>query len=270
MANPVPILEWPTPDLRQLGLFMDTVPQLEWNLRYGAGVTFQPIDLTDLSLVATPDTWCAQESSPPAARACKAFETQTAFQVLDSFTATTLEFDEPEMREDVARRWPLLISEALAREFLLGTGGSNHNLTTDATALAATSTIIAGIAELEEAMAINLGNTLGMIHMAPSALVYAVTNGTVSYNGGRYYSPGGHLVVADAGYQPAGGETTTTTMYATGLVRWSLSPRESRMDTVTDGVTMSAFKNQLLWLEDAIGLIVFDPETVWSTAATRA
>jgi hypothetical protein len=226
------------------------------------------MDLTDLTLVATPDTWCAQESDPTSgARACVDFETQTAFQVMDIFGATSLEYNAEEMAANVRDRWPLLISEAFAREFLAGAGGSNHNLGADDVPVAASASVVAGIAELEEAMALGLGNTLGMIHMTPSALVYGVTNGTVSYNNGRYYSPGGHLVVADAGYQVT--ETSTTVMYGTGLVRYAVSEPMSRMDDIMSGVPLSAFKNQLLWLEQAIGLIIFDPNTVWSTVATK-
>ncbi len=269
MANPVPIFPWPTPDLRQRGLFTDTVPQIDWDRHYGAGVKFQPLDLADLTLVATPDTWCVQESDPTGgARACKAFVTQTAFQIMDIFGASSLEYTAAEMEANVEDRWPLLISEAFAREFLTGNGGSDHNLTTDGVGATTPSTVREGIAELEEQMALGLGNTLGMIHMTPSALVYGVTNGTVSYNNGRYYSPGGHLVVADAGYQVT--ETSTTIMWGTGLVRWAVSPMDSRMDNIMDGVSLSAFKNQLLWLEQAIGIIIFDPTTVYKTVATRA
>jgi hypothetical protein len=265
----VPIFPWPTPDLRPVGLFTQTVPEIPWDRHYGAGVKFQPLDLTDLTLVATPDTWCVEESDPTGgARACVDFETQTAFQIMDIFGASSLEYTAEEMQANVRERWPLLISEALAREFLAGSGGSNHNLTADGVGVTTPSTVHEGIAELEEQMALGLGNTLGMIHMTPSALVYGVTNGTVSYNGGRYYSPGGHLVVADAGYQVS--ETTTTTMWGTGLVRYAVSESLSRMDDIMSGVPLSAFKNQLLWLEQAIGIIIFDPNTVYKTVATRA
>ena len=264
-----PILSWPTPELRPRGLFLDTVPSIPWVNRYGFGVTFQPMDLADLSLIVMPTTTpCATEADQPAARECKAAVVQTAFNVIDSITGPSREWTQEELVADIERRWPLLISEAFAREMLAGTGGSDHNLTADGVGATTPATVREGIAELEEQMALGLGNTLGFIHLTPSALVYAVTNGTVSYNNGRYYSPGGHLVVADAGYQVT--ETTTTTMFATGLVRWAAGPREARMDTVSDSLVMGTVKNQLMWTEQAYGIIVFDPATVYKTVATRA
>lgn len=269
MANPITIFDWPMPPMRTRGLFLETVTEIPWDPHYGFGVKFQPEDLTDLSLVVLPDTApCGEESAPPAARTCLDYETQTAFNVLDSFAGSSLEYTAEEMQEEVDERWPILISEAFAREFLAGAGGSDHNLTTDGTGATTPSTVREGIAELEEQMALGLGNTLGYIHMTPSALVYGVTNGTVSYNNGRYLSPGGHLVVVDAGYQVT--ETSTTTMWGTGQVYWAAGPRQSRMDNIMDGVTLSAFKNQLLWIEQAMGIILFDPNTVYKTVATRA
>lgn len=269
MAMPVPIFPWPTPQLHTRGLFTSTVTEVPWNLRYGGGVTFQPLDLTDLDLVAVPLDGCTEESDPTSlARECITAVVQTAFNVMDSFKAPAREYTWEEMQADIDRRWPLVISEAIAREFLAGAGGSNHNLTADGVGATTPANVAGGIAELEEDMALGLGNTLGYIHMTPSALVYAVQNGVVVFNGGRYYSPGGHLIVADSGYQVA--ETTTTVMYGTGQVFWALDNRLPRMDSPVDGMTLSALKNQLYLLEQAYGIIIFDPNTVYKTTATKA
>ena len=269
----VEIVPAPPVELRPLGLFTQTVPEVPWNPRFGRGVTFQPVDLTDLTVLSVPDDApCSTESDLAAARACKAYVTQTGFNLLDQVSDQANVFGgtaEDDLRADISRRWPLVVSEAIAREFLTGTAGSTHNLTADAGAAVATpATVHGGIAELEEEMALGLGNTLGMIHMTPSALVYAVTNGSVNYNNGRYYSPGGHLVVADAGYQVA--ETTTTAMFGTGAVLWSMGPRDSRLDTLSDGMDWGTKKNTLLWVEQAMAIFWYDPDTVWLATATKA
>jgi hypothetical protein len=270
----VPLYDLPAPSLRPVGLFEQTATRVEWVNRYAAGVTFEPYDLTGLTLDDIPADLCATEGDLGAARECVAWVTQTGFNLIDQFTGQTREEDEASMRANIAARWPLLLSEAFAREFLAGAGGSNHNLTADAEDIGATSTVQIAIAELEEIMARGtgtsepLGNTLGMIHMTPSALVYAVTNGIVNRRGDTYYSPGGHLVVADAGYQVA--ETTTSTMYASGPVYWALGERDARLDTLSDGMSWSSKKNTLLWVEQAMGVIIFAPDSVWKTAVTKA
>jgi hypothetical protein len=272
----VPLFQLPAPDLRPLGLFEQTAYRIPWVNRYAQGVTFQPYDFTDLTLDDIPADLCATEGDLAAARECLAWVTQTGFNVIDQYTGQTREEDEASMRENIAVRWERLISEAFARELLAGAGGSNHNLTTDAEDITGggISTVRGAIAELEEVMArgtatsSQLGNTLGMIHMTPSALVYAVTNGTISYNNGRYFSPGGHRVVADAGYQVT--ETTTTDLYGTGPVYWALGERQARMDALSDGMSWSSKKNTLLWVEQAMGIILYAPDSVWKATATKA
>lgn len=263
------IFEWPTPELRDIGLFTQTVPQLPWNDRFPLGVQYQPMDFTDVRTVAVGSDPCSTDADLLAAREFPAVVTQTGFLIYDQITCSTLWKTEEELQENLDDRWPLMVSEAFAREFLTGAAGSDHNLTTDTVAPVATSTVREGIAELEEKMAIGLGNTLGMIHMTPSALVYGVTNGTIDEEDeGLYVSPGGHHVVADAGYQVA--ETSTTVMYGTGLVRWSVSGYNSRSTTFSDYIDQVTRKNIGLWVKQAYGIIIFDPATVWSVTATRA
>lgn len=272
----VPLFQLPVPDLRTIGLFEQTAYRVPWVNRYAQGVTFQPYDLTGLTLDDLPSDLCATEGDLAAARECVAWVTQTGFLLLDQFTGQSREEDEESMRANIDTRWDLLLSEAFAREFLAGAGGSNHNLTADAEDITGggLSTVRAAIAELEEVMARGtatsepLGNTLGMFHMSPSALGYAVTNGTVNKLGTVYYSPGGHRVVADAGYQVT--ETTTTDVYATGPVYWALDERDSRMDGLSDAMSWSSKKNTLLWVEQAMGIIVYAPDSVWKATATKA
>jgi len=123
---------------------------------------------------------------------------------------------------------------------------------------------------MEERLALGLRNSQGFIHLAPSALAWAVTNGTINLRGDRYYSPGGHIVIADAGYQVS--ETTASVVYASGPVWWKMTNRQGVARSVDEIFDWDAAdrKNLQVVIEELYGLLVFDPATVWSTSATKA
>jgi hypothetical protein len=83
-----------------------------------------------------------------------------------------------------------------------------------------------------------------------------VTNGTINLRNGVYYSPGGHPVVADSGYEGDAG------FYATGPVYFDITDVEifNSIEAV-DGFT--EVRNILNSLQMAYAVLAFDPDTVW-------
>ena len=262
-----PVVQLPAPSIRPVGTFLNTVPRVTWNDRYALGVLFQTTDFADLSYEGIPSGGpCVDMMSTITPRDFTDTEEQGAFSVLDAVTCSSIGKTYEELNADLANHWAFTISEAVARAAMYGTGGGPHSFVADAVGSTTPSSVHEGIAELEEQLALAIGNVQGMIHMSPSALVYAVTNGTVNRRGDIYYSTGGHIVVADAGYQVS--ETTTTIMYGTGPVWYALGERASRAGD--DWEFNDWTHNDLLSLEQAYGIILYDPDVVFKTTATRA
>lgn len=263
-----PIFRLPAPQLRSVGLFTNTVQRFQWEDRFGLGVKFQTTDLADLTYEGVPSGGpCVDMNTNITPRDFTDVEEQGAFSILDAVTCSSIGKTPEELTTNLAEHWDLTISEAVAREAMYGTAGGGHHFSSDATSAGSTSTVHDGIAELEERLATAIGNTQGMIHMAPSALTYAILNGAVNRRGDNYFSPSGHLVVADAGYQAVEAGTTSV-VYATGPVYFSLSDRASRAQF--DWEFNDWTHNDLLALEQAFGIVLYDPDVVFSVTATRA
>lgn len=115
---------------------------------------------------------------------------------------------------------------AMAQELITGTVGGN-GLSTTATSVGGAVTIANGaVGVMEEWLGARVGNTRGVLHVSKTTLaaLYAAT--AITFDGGRYYTPSGHYVLADAGYQesimaPSGGAASTAAngyAYITGPV----------------------------------------------------
>jgi hypothetical protein len=264
------VVSLPVPTLRPIGLFTSVANRIGWQDRYGLGVRFQTTDLTDLTFEGVPSGGpCNDVNTNITARDFTDVEEQNSFSVIDAVTCSSLWKTYEQLNANVDEHFAHMISEALAREAMYGTGGSVHNFATDAVATdpATASTVLGAIAELEENLATAIGNTQGAIHMAPSALSYAIVNGTVNRRGDSLYSPGGHLVIADAGYQTVEAGTTSV-IYATGPVAFATGGQASRAQfdwEFNDWTT-----NQLLALHAEFGIILYDPNHVFKITATKA
>lgn len=84
----------------------------------------------------------------------------------------------------------------------------------------------------------------GMIHVTPQLLVHLSTVGAIYRDSGAWYTPMGHLVVADDGYTGAGpGEdggvpaSSSQWAYATSMLRVRLSPVQTVPDLPEDDTT---------------------------------
>lgn len=263
-----PVVQLPAPVIRPVGTFLNTVPEVRWEDRYALGVRFQTTDFADLSYEGIPSGGpCVDINTNITPRDFTDTEDQGAFSILDAVTCSSIGKTYEELNADLRQHWNLTISEAVARQAMYGTSGGPHYFAADAVDASTATTVYHAIAELEERLATSIGNVQGMIHMAPSALVYGVINGTVNRRGDVYYSPGGHIVVADAGYQ-AVESSTTSVIYATGPVWFALSSPASR--AADDWEFNDWTHNDLLSLEQAFGIILYDPDVVFKVTATRA
>jgi hypothetical protein len=264
------VISLPTPVLRPVGLFATVAQNVRWSDRYGLGVRFQTTDLADLTYEGVPSGGpCTDVNTSITPRSFTDVEEQNAFSMIDAVTCSSLWKTYEQLNEDVDLHFRLMVSEALAREAMYGTGGSVHHFTADAVATnpGTASTVVGAIAELEENLATSIGNTQGAIHISPSALTYAIVNGTVNRRGELLYSPGGHLVIADAGYQLAEASTTSV-IYATGPVSYAVGGQQSRAQY--DWEFNDWTHNDLLALHQQFGIILYDPNKVFKITATKA
>lgn len=263
-----PVIEnYPAAPVRPVGLFLDTARRLtSITFRFPLGVKFQGANYDGL-FVNDVDCTPSGLQSP---HGYKDIEEQPAFSIYDSVICTTLSKTFDEVSAYIAERWPVLISNAYATELLTGAVSGGHSLQGDDTALGASSTVLGAISTLDAVLAQNLRGGQGMLHLAPSLLAYAVTNGSVNRRGDTYFSPSGHVVVADSAYEPSGDpdSVTTVTAYATGPVYWAATDRIPLSGIAHENTDFA--RNTVQAIEESYGLLLFDPDLVWSTVTTKA
>lgn len=261
-----PVLDYPAAPVRPWGLFLQTAQRINPSFRFPLGVKFQGANYDPLFLN---DADCTP-SGLMEPHGYKDVEEQPAFSVYDSVICSTLSKTFEEVSAYIEQRWPVLISHAYATELLTGAASGGHSLQGDDTALGASATVLGAVSTLDGVLAQNLRGGQGMLHMAPSILVYAVKDGVVNLKGGKYFSPSGHLVVADSAYEPAGDPdgVTTVPVYATGPVYWAATDRRPLSGIAHENTDFS--RNTVRAVEEAYGLLLFDPDLVWSTVTTKA
>lgn len=256
-----PVIQLPTPALRDVGLLLDNIPRPGIDSRWPLGVKFQPFDFTALLFN---DSDCAPTNLPGTNRTFPTVVEQPAFSIWDAVKCSTLWMTPQELEDNVRYRWPNLISYAFAQELLTSNASGGHSLQDDDVDLGASASVQVALAEAEEFLALNLKNSVGLVHMSPSLLAYAVANNHVFRRGNTYYTPGGHIVIADAGYQVA--ETTTSVMYVTGPVFYAMTDVESLGAPYSN---LDRTHNDYRALQMAYGILLFDPALVRSTTVTK-
>lgn len=212
---------------RTRGLLIDTADRIPNSVRWMAGVTLRPwgcsgfipadADYCDFD-AAELDDFFAVGTNP-------VFD---AFDIYNTESCTTLDSDISVLNDRVEKRWGVMVSEQVAARLNLELAARATAVTT-----APISTSIL-IAKAEEALALTLHGGLGMVHMSPAALSMVVAEGSVDFTDGQWRTPGGHVVVADAGH--TGIEPTAETLldgtewvYTTGAVLFGLG--EPRIPT---------------------------------------
>lgn len=129
-------------------------------------------------------------------------DSRLAFMLWAAMSGSTLDAENEVVGDLTLRRMGDFVSYTMADELITGAiGGSG--LADDATPIVGGPVTIANgaVGHMEEWFATRAGNTQGFLHVSKTTLaaLYAAT--AVTYEGGRYYTPSGHIVVADGGYQ---------------------------------------------------------------------
>jgi hypothetical protein len=122
-------------------------------------------------------------------------------------------------------------SKAVAKEFWTGTlEPTNPHLADGAdaagfgapTAVGAALSPRAGLSLLVQALADGNGEP-GMIHMRPRLLQYLASIGAARYEGGKWYTATGAIIVADAGYPGTGPTGQAITNVAGAITEWAFA-----------------------------------------------
>lgn len=212
---------------RTRGLLIEAADRIPNSVRWLAGVTLRPWGCS--GFVPSDADYCDFESD----ELDDFFDVGTnpvfdAFDIYNTESCSTLDSDISVLNARVETRWGVMVSEQVAARL-------NVELAARA-AVATTGPINTSIliAKAEEQLALTLHGGLGMVHMSPAALSMVVAEGSVDLRDSQWRTPGGHLVVADAGHtgvQPTG-ETLldgTEWVYTTGAVLFGLG--EPRVPT---------------------------------------
>jgi hypothetical protein len=126
------------------------------------------------------------------------------------------------------------------------------------------------VGAVEDGLADAWRGSVGMIHMPPSVLFQV--RSVLTFQDGRYYTPSGHVVVADAGYQagsPASGVVTTNTawIYGSSPVHFLYqTPNWSGFDWENIDFT----RNEITMRVDGIAIAVFEPCSVVASLVNYA
>lgn len=202
-------VELPSAPRRPLGLLADaltpttfTDAELKGNPnRWILGATFVPWGCSDLS--AGPND-CDPESY--SATGFPTEVTQPSFLLWDALQCTTLSGVGDIMDGRIVTRLRDLASAAVASELLSGTASGGDGLADVATSPTdvpfgwpALSPVDA-LTVIEEELADRLHGLQGMIHVTPGLLHRLTVLGGVVRDDQLWYTPTGHVVVADAGY----------------------------------------------------------------------
>ena len=212
---------------RTRGLLIDTADRIPNSVRWLAGVTLRPWGCS--GFVPADADYCDFESD----ELDDFFDVGTnpvfdAFDIYNTESCSTLDSDISVLNARVETRWGVMVSEQVAARL-------NLELAARAT-VATTGPINTAIliAKAEEQLALTIHGGLGMVHMSPAVLSMVVAEGSVDLRDGMWLTPGGHVVVADAGHtgiEPTG-ETLldgTEWVYTTGAVLFGLG--EPRVPT---------------------------------------
>jgi hypothetical protein len=243
---------------RPWGRFIDVVPEIKVASdgvdRVARGAKWMaPADLTPIVV----DFSCGVDDDKDTGNLGLTETTTAAFLSFNLLTCSTLSGDLEPLAAYTEYAFAATISEALTIAATTQLSASHLNLATNSTALAANTNLTEVIATIELGLAQRISNEQGYIFISPRYLAAAVTSGVVSIINGVLYSPGGHIVISDAGHRPY------NVLYGTGALGYAIS------DTIQpSGRTgeLDRTRNLVSWLSENYGLIAFNP--AWSVKAT--
>lgn len=271
------------PVLRSRGLLVQVADAVT-SPRWQGGVTFVGYDASNHPVSIALD-WCAPDdldARTPSASEIPAFQ---AFSLWDGETCSTLAVEPQWLTARTHHRVDISISTALAFELLSGFVTGNPSLQSTASTVAGGAYgPKAALMRLEMAWTAQGSNQRADIHMPPALLIalapYLVaversveilaadgtTTETETVKG--YETPMGNRVIFDGGYGVVGGvapggafaDTDRAWIYASGPVAVQVGP------TLDNDVAGSHFydRNEFNARSHAMGLVVFDPDTVFA------
>jgi len=254
-------------------------------LRWLDGVTFEPWPCRSLQVDS--EIVCDDGSFAVVPSECVPWVTQTPFRIIDAMKGSLLDYQLSDVQLILSVRYEQMVSAAVARELLGGTGSSGMSLSSEAHApngaafgVAATP-VWNALAILEEEIAENLQGGVGIIHLSPGLLAQAVTSYGLSVNvNGMWETPAGNVLVSDAGYlnptQPTGqasSSAATDWVYASGPVWFATTaPGFVGVGAETLNGTLATPWNRNTFAQFLAGyaILVFDPCPVTAVLASYA
>lgn len=191
-----------------------------------------------------------------------------AFKVVDGLRCGVLSLPE---RSDtgftgitarILNRMRTLVSETLTAELVDGWASGGPSLMSEAVVLPTGFSMASTAAYIEQHLANTLHGASGTVFIPPALLHVAVDAKWVTREGSRYYTRTGHVVISDAGHNPAQGPGTSTDgfwIYASGPVHYRLS--DTRL--LGEGSeTLDLHHNIRERLAEAWAQLAFDPCSV--------
>lgn len=166
------------------------------------------------------------------------------------------------------------IGYALAQELYHGSTTGNPAIRKDPTVISTSGAVAISdvLCVLEREIAMSWGNLQALIHVSPGILaklaaVEAIDRLDGPGEDGRWYTPTGHVVIGDAGYDgaapiiddvdPGSNDTGEEYVYATGPVAWDYGPEQTFGPS--DIGTANARENRMRGFAQRPALAVFDP-----------
>ena len=154
------------------------------------------------------DPVTVEDSTPPGMADSVTFP-PFAFHVVVAWPANCLEYSEVE--KHVMEAMQAELSKIFAEQVMWGYWNSAaESLVTAATEVTSTpiDSSIEAVAAVEEGLATYWHDAVGMIHVSPGVLFEISPH--LEFADNRFYTPSGHIVVADAGYSGSAASGTTT------------------------------------------------------------
>lgn len=287
-------IDLPGPRKRTRGLLLDAARELPADAltvsnvnRLTAGVTWLPWGEIVLT-TAEANCLVEWEGNEKGVRELPTVMYQPAFLIYDALTCGTLSGMLDELWERLAVNFDVGVSAAFARQLEFAAegglgleGASNYggDATADyvpAVGGAATSLRVA-LNSLENYLASELLNGVGMIHMTPGLLTLAAADDLIEWDGSVYRTATGHVVVGDAGHTGLStpdtgviGTTAAPWIYATGDVWYAMIGQPRRMDAESGEGYQLLRRNQDRPLAELYGVILFDPNILAAARVTVA
>ena len=291
MALPKLDIDLPLPQPRTRGTLLasiDTLPVTSMaddsNERWLNGFSWSPNYVRDPKFGSALDACGPVDVNGDAMGLSTAFADAAGFRVFDGITTSTLNATtSAALRAGLEARSANWLSWAFARQLATGSAtGASNNLKTAAVGRApagvnygSTATpLYNAFAILETHLATKIHNGAGIIHIPPGLLSNAIDECALEREGDRFYTPSGHLVVADAGYvgmpAPTGASASGSGedwVYATGPVFYRLiAPEIVGGELVAVDIRTN---DRTLWIE-GYGIVLFEPEIVTAVLASYA